>query len=337
MTSGTHSALTSNTANHDGHQCRVAFLGPQGTFTEQALQELITADHLPKSAECIPVTSPSAALDAVREGSADYACVALESSVDGPIAQTEDALIQGSPLIIVREVLVPVEFSILVRPGTHAEDVKTFTTHPAAEAQVRSWIKQNLPDAEFVPASSNGAAAQAVAEGHADAAAAPARAGQIHQLSALAESVADVRGAYTRFVLVTHPGRVTPKTGNDRTGVAFTVENKPSGLMDALAELSVRGVDMSRISSRPTREAMGTYYFHVGLVGHLDDEAMAEALAGLYRSTSSLRFLGSWPRAELRGAGVDKQDEHHPPAGTFPPDYSESRAWIDDLKRQTKG
>ena len=321
----------------EGQTTRVAFLGPQGTFTEQALQQMIAAGYLPGSTEGVAVKSPSAALEAVRNHSVDYACVALESSVDGPIAQTEDALTMGSPLIIVREVLVPVEFSILVRSGATTEDVQTFTTHPAAEAQTRSWVQQHLPNAQFVPASSNGAAAQAVAEGRADAAAAPARAGQIHQLESLAEAVADVRGAYTRFVLVSRPGQVTPKTGNDRTGVAFTLENKPSGLLDALAELSVRGIDMSRISSRPTREAMGTYYFHLGLVGHLEDEAMAEALAGLYRSTSSLRFLGSWPRAELPGAGVGKeQDAHHPPAGTFPPDYSESRGWVAELKQQTQ-
>lgn len=305
------------------------------------MEEMIRQGYLPADTEGIPVGSPRAALDEVRAGNADFACVALESSVDGPIAQTEDALMFGKPLIIVREVLVPVEFSILVRPGTKPEDISTFSTHPAAEAQVRQWVANNLPNAEFLPARSNAAAAQDVAEGRADAAAAPPRAGQLQHLDTLAASVADVPGAFTRFVLVAPPGNIPPKTGDDRTGVTFTLVNKPSSLLDALSEFSVRGVDMSRISSRPTREVPGTYYFHVGLVGHIQDEAMAEALAGLYRCTQYLRFLGSWPRAELgeTNGGVNGEGNHrkHPPAGTFPPDYSESRSWVDKLQEQTEG
>lgn len=317
-----------------GPHSRVTFLGPRGTFTEQALHDMIRAGHLnapDTHITTIPVDSPKAALDAIRTGDADYACVAMESSVDGPIAQTEDALAHGDDLLITQEVLVPVEFSILHRPDTAPEEARTFTTHPAAEAQVRQWVAENLPHVEFVPASSNGAAAQAVAEGRADIAAAPARAGEIHGLHALATGVADVPGAYTRFVLVTTPGRITPRTGRDRTGVAFTLVNKPSSLLDALAELSIRGVDMSRISSRPTRTSMGTYVFHVGIVGHIEDDAVAEALAGLHRSTESLRFLGSWPRA-----AADVADPHNT-AGTAPPDYAESRNWVESLKTQTRG
>src|SRR5699024_5402222 len=131
---------------------------------------------------------------------------AIESSVDGPVSHTEDALANGEPLQIYQEVLVPVEFSILVRPGVSAESVETFTTHPVAEAQVRGWVGENLPGVRFIPASSNAAAAAAVAAGEVDAAASPARAGEIHGLEALAAGVADVAGAYTRFVLVGRPG-----------------------------------------------------------------------------------------------------------------------------------
>lgn len=310
---------------------RVTFLGPRGTFTEQALQNFITAGQLPAGTEGVPVNSPKAALDAVRAGDADYAVVALESVVDGPVAQTEDALAFGEPLQIIYETLVPVVFSILVRPGTRLEDVRTFTTHPVAEAQVRGWIAEHLPHAEFLPATSNGAAAQTVAEGGADAAAAPARAGELHNLQPLAESVADVRGAYTRFVLVQRPGAITPRTGDDRTGVIFTLKNQPASLMTALSQLATRNVDMSRISSRPTHDEDSPYAFHVGIVGHIEDASVAEALAGLRRSTDELRFMGSWPRAVLDG------QPNVPPAGSTPPDYSESQEWVRTLlERRTR-
>lgn len=303
----------------------VTFLGPRGTFTEQALQDLISAGHLPEGCNTEPVHSPRVALDAVRAGEADYAVVALESVVDGPVAQTEDALAIGSRLQVIRETLVPIVFSILVRPGTKLEDIKTFTTHPVAEAQVRGWVGENLPNVDFVPASSNGAAAQAVAEGKADAAAAPARAGELFELESLADGVADMKGAFTRFVLVRKPGEIPARTGDDRSGVIFTLKNEPSSLMTALAELATRGVDMSRISSRPTHEEDSPYGFHVGIVGHIEDESVAEALAGLKRSTSELRFMGSWPRAVLDDEG------RIPPAGHTPPDYAESKEWVRGL------
>ncbi|XSE59695.1 prephenate dehydratase [Corynebacterium auriscanis] len=340
-------------------RCRVAFLGPRGTFTEQALREFMAAGHVPPAAETVEVAAPGVALKMVREGQADFACVALESSVDGPVAQTEDALAAGERLQIYHEVIVPVAFTIMVRQGMAPEDARTITTHPVAEAQVTQWIAEHLPHVTFVPASSNGAAAQMVAEGRADVAAAPERAREIHDLEALAKNVADVPGAHTRFVLVGKPGAPTPRTGNDRTGVAFVLENQPSSLLDALTQLSGRGVDMSRISSRPLRgaleaanssgsfgapgitEAMGAlgattvtageslpmaghYVFHVGVVGHIDDAAVAEALAGLHRVARHVRYLGSWPASE------DVKNRHQ---GSAPPSFTESVTWVDRLKQ----
>lgn len=343
----------------------MAYLGPEGTFTEQALRDMEQAGYFAGLGDAatvhpIAVNSPRVALDLVRAGEADYACVAIESSVDGPVSHTEDALANGEPLQIYHEVLVPVEFSILVRPGMELDAVRTFTTHPVAEAQVRGWVEKNLPEVRFIPASSNAAAAAAVADGEADAAASPARAGVIHGLDALATGVADVAGAYTRFVLVGRPGKPTAWTGRDRTGVTLTLQNRPASLLDALAELSTRGVDMSRISSRPLRAEdgtrMGMYIFHVDIVGHIDDAAVAEALAGLHRSTESVRYLGSWPAADevvagsgaglagATGTGNDRGGSDADGAGgaggagtrrhsgSAPPSYAASHQWIADLK-----
>lgn len=344
----------SNQPSASDSRCRVAFLGPRGTFTEQALREFVAAGHVPAQAETVEVAAPGVALKMVREAEVDFACVALESSVDGPVAQTEDALVAGERLQIYREVIVPVVFTIMVQPGTAPEDVRTITTHPVAEAQVRQWIAKNLPHAQFVPASSNGAAAEMVAAGKADAAAAPERARELHGLKALATNVADVPGAHTRFVLVGKPRKPVPRTGNDRTGVAFVLENRPSSLLDALAQLSTRGVDMSRISSRPLRGVWyapgdavedltedvaddssegadggsdlpmsGHYVFHVGVVGHIEDSAVAEALAGLHRTARHVRYLGSWPVSEV------VENRHQ---GSAPPDFFESVAWVERLK-----
>lgn len=318
----------------------VAYLGPRGTFTEQAVLNLQDAGHLPKDVVHRTVDSPAAALDLVRTGEVDQAVVALESSVDGPVTQTFDSLASGDPVQILREHDVPVVFSILVRPGTRIEDIRTFTTHPVAQAQVRGWVGEHLPDVTFVPAASNGAAAQAVAEGKADVAAAPARAGEIHGLVPLtvasdgatteATEIADVAGARTRFVLVGRPQPPTPQTGHDRTAIVLQVPNVPASLVMALMELATRRVDMSRIESRPTRERAGTYNFHVELVGHIEDGAVAEALAGLHRYSEKIRFLGSWPQEGWVG-GLSG------PAGSVPPDYLESREWVRSLRRGQVG
>lgn len=276
----------------------VAFLGPAGTFTEAAMQHF-AADF--DSPEGLPVSSPAEALAAVRSGAADYACVAIENSVDGPVTATFDALADGSRVQIYREVDLPVSFSILVRPGSSSRT--TFSTHPVAYQQVRGWLEQNLPDVEYVPAASNGAAAQAVARGDVDIAAAPARAAEVFGLDSIAENVADVVGATTRFVLVGSAGKPTERTGNDRTSVIFTLPNEPGSLVGALQEFAHRGVDLSRIESRPLRTVFGNYRFHADLIGHIEDQPVAEALRALWLRAENVVFVGSWPSAVKLGEG----------------------------------
>lgn len=304
----------------------VTYLGPAGTFTEEALLDLAKRGEIdpagPESVTAVPVESPAAALGAVRRGEADFAVVAIESSVDGPVTPTFDALTAGPELQIYRETEVGIVFSIMVRPGVQAEEVKTFATHPVAYPQVKEWVEANLPGVEVYQARSNAAAAEAVAAGEYDACAAPARAGEIFGLDTLAAGVADVRGARTRFLLVGRPGVPTPRTGIDRTSVSFTLPNEPGSLMRAMNELAVRGINLTRIESRPTRELMGTYRFHIDCNGHIDDPQLASALAALHRHTEQIRFLGSWPAAH--GSAVTT---------TAPPDITESMNWVEGLKQ----
>lgn len=319
----------------------VAFLGPAGTFTDAALQQLaargrivgVGGDDDLDSLEALACDTPAEALAAVREGRAEFACVPFENSVDGTVSPTADALASGTRLQILAETALDIAFAILVRPGTAPSDVRTLSTHPIAAAQVRSWVRENLPNAQIHTTSSTAAGAEEVAAGTADAAAAPARAGEILGLEALATGIADVSGARTRFVLVGAPVTPPEPTGNDRTSVVFGLRHEPNALVQALTELSIRGINLSRIESRPTRVDRFTYFFHVDLVGHIFDPMVAEALAALHHRTSRLRFLGSWP---VGGAAADNNSAVAPDsegataerAGAIsPPDRSEGYAW----------
>ncbi|MBI9001182.1 prephenate dehydratase [Corynebacterium sp. CCM 9185] len=274
----------------------VAYLGPEGTFTESALLEFQRRGCFgPGDIAKLPVESPHEALNAVRSGAAQYACVAIENSVDGPVTHTFDALADGAGVRIFAETEIEISFSVMVRPGTSAGEVRTFTTHPVARQQVRNWTDRAFPDAEFVPASSNAAAAKAVAEGHADAAVAPHRAAEIFALDVIAENVIDVPGARTRFVVVGGIHTPPAPTGNDRTAVVFTLPNTPGALVSALTVFSSRDIDLSRIESRPTRTELGTYRFHVDIAGHIEDRKVAEAFQALGKIAEGLTYLGSWP------------------------------------------
>lgn len=305
----------------------VTYLGPAGTFTEQALWNMACAGEIDPAGEsevqAVPVDSPAAALGAVRRGEADFACVAIESSVDGPVTPTFDALTAGPELQVFRETEVGVVFSILVRPGTKARRVRTFATHPVAYPQVKQWVDSNLQGVEVHQASSNSAAAHQVAEGKIDACAAPARAGELLGLEALATDVADVRGARTRFLLVGRPGVPTSRTGTDRTSVSFTLPNQPGTLMRAMNEFAVRQINLTRIESRPTRELLGLYRFYIDCNGHIEDPQVAAALAALHEYTEDMRYLGSWPAAKVGSSA----------AQTPPPDLSDSIDWVEALRQ----
>ncbi|WP_342318589.1 prephenate dehydratase [Corynebacterium mayonis] len=281
---------------------RISYLGPAGTFTEQALIQFGIEDAQP-----LPVDSPAAALNAVRAGDADYAVAAIESSVDGTVTSTSDALVEAPGVQIYGETELDISFAIMTRPGDTLGSAATVATHPVAYQQVKNWLAENMPNATLLPAASNAAGARMVAEGEADAAAAPRRAAELFGLYVHADGVADLETARTRFLLVGPKGVPTARTGNDRTSIVFQTPNEPGTLVGVLQEFAYRGVDMSRIESRPTRKVPNTYDFHVDLVGHIDDVPLAEALRAVYMRTSQLVFLGSWPRAHGEESQVDQR------------------------------
>lgn len=292
---------------------RLSYLGPEGTFTEQALRTLPEAPDARRE----PCSTVTVALDAVRSGSADGAVVPIENSVEGSVPVTLDELAQGEPLMITRETTVPVAFSLLVRPGTALSDVRRVGTHPHAAAQTRTWLAQHLPQAEVVHASSTAQAASALVAEDApwDAAVSAPLAAERYALDVLAAGIGDNPDAVTRFVLVTRPGRPTPPTGRDKTSlVAFMHEDHPGALLEILEQLTVRGVNLTRIESRPTGAALGDYCFSIDAEGHVLDQRVGEALAGLRRVCADVRFLGSYERHDgkpprLRPGTTDKEFE----------------------------
>lgn len=301
---------------------RYAYLGPEGTFCEAALRTLPAADKL----DHLPCVSVADALDAVRRGDAGGAVVPLENSVEGSVAETLDELATGEPLQIVREVLLPVSFALMARSGTALGDVRTVTTMPHAEAQVRGWLRRELPQARFVAAPSTADGARAVADGSADAAVAAPLAAERYRLQLLAQDIEDTPGAVTRFVLVTKPGEAPPATGADRTTVmAFIAEDHPGALLELLTEFAVRGVNLTRIESRPTGVGLGRYYFSIDAEGHVAQARVAEALAAIRRECADVRFLGSYARAD----GIAPVER----PGTTDLDFTDAHAWVERIRR----
>jgi prephenate dehydratase len=274
---------------------RYTYLGPEGTFTEAALRTLPEA----ATRELVPTVSVPAALDAVRSGAAAAALVPIENSMEGGINATLDELATGVPLMIYREVLLPVRFALLVRPGTGMSDVKTVTGHPAAQVQVRNWMSANLPDAVWESAASNADGARLVQEGRFEAAFAGEFAAATYGLEPLATEIHDAEHAQTRFVLVGRPARPAAPTGADKTSAVFWLaDDHPGALLELLQEFAVRGVNLVRIESRPTGEGIGQYCFSIDAEGHITDRRVGEALMGLKRICPQVRFLGSYPRAD---------------------------------------
>ncbi|MDQ4501429.1 prephenate dehydratase [Sinomonas sp. ASV322] len=300
------------------------FLGPEGTFTEAALLKVPGA----RDAARIPSSNVNEALDRVRAGEVDAAMVPIENSVEGGVTATLDAISTGPELRIVREELVPITFVLVARRGTRVSDVKRVFTHGHAWAQCRSWAAANIPSAEYAPASSTAAGAISLLEDGSlpgDAAiCGPIVAEEHPELSVLASDIGDNPGAVTRFILVSRPAGLPPRTGADKTTIAVPLpEDHPGALMEILWQFASRGVNLSRIESRPTGEYLGHYFFSIDTEGHAQDARVADALAGLHRISPETRFLGSYPRA----------DAVEPAVGSVNADeaFEASRAWVSGI------
>ena len=298
---------------------RYAYLGPAGTFSEAAVKAL------GNQADAVPFPTIQAAMDAVRAGAVDRGVVPIENSVEGAVTATLDELATGQDLVICAEQLLDVAFALLVRPGTQMSDVKLVGGHPVAQPQCRRWLAAHLPDAEWRPALSNADAARQVADGELDAALAGAFTAGLYGLTVLARDIHDRDSAVTRFVVVRLPGTLPPVTGADRTSViAFLADDHPGALMEILSQFAVREVNLTRIESRPTGQGLGRYCFFIDCEGHVAEARVGEALMGLRRICSEVRFLGSYPRSDGGHTQVS--------AGTSEAAFADAGSWLGRLR-----
>ena len=277
---------------------RIGFFGPFGTFTEQALQ---TQADLAQ-AELVPFRSVPDVLDAVANGDVDAGFVPIENSIEGTVNFTQDALIFDYELLIQREVVLDIEHCLLARKGTTLADVTTVHSIPVATAQCSGWLRTTLPNADVQVANSTADAARTVgrigAEETGMAALAPANAAALYGLEVIARDIADHAGNQTRFVLVARDGIPTP-TGHDKTGiVVFQRADEPGSLISILQEFAARRINLSLLSSRPTKAGgLGDYCFIIYADGHVGDELMADVLRDLHTKQGGVKFLGSYPAA----------------------------------------
>ena len=303
----------------DDPQPAYAYLGPAGTFTEAALLQWLAK----APATLVPCPSIEAALAAVRAGEVAGAMVPFENTIEGSVSATLDALATGDPLVIVAEVFVPVTMVLMTRPGTELADVKTVASFPHAHAQCRGWLSAHLPDADLLPTASTAAAAAALADpaSACDAAIAAPLAAQTYGLTVLADDIADHPFAETRFVMVTLPQAPEPATGTDKTTVVTYIgEDHPGALLEILTEFAVRGVNLTRIESRPTGGGIGDYFFSIDIEGHVDDARVGEALTGVRRVCTQVRYLGSYRKADGRPPKLRR--------GVSDADFRDAAAWL---------
>jgi prephenate dehydratase len=271
---------------------RVGYLGPAGTFSEEALGFL----PLAAPAERVAFASFADAYEAALRGEVDAALLPVENSLEGAVGATLDLLVHRPGLRIRRELMLPVEQQLLALPGTRLEEVRKVVSHPQALGQCGVFLRDRLAGVPLEPTHSTADAARQAAERAGTAAIGSRIAADRYRLAILAEAIQDPGENFTRFVLV---GREDERpTGRDRTSIAFTLDrDRPGGLYEVIAEFATRRINLSRIESRPTKTAMGHYVFFLDFEGHRAEPDCADALAGVRRQVHKLLLLGSYPRA----------------------------------------
>jgi len=269
---------------------RVAYLGPEGTFSEQAVRK-----HFGAAVEAKPLASVDEAFRAAESGATQFTVVPVENSTDGVVGRTLDLLTQ-TPLRICGEVELRVQQNLLSKEKK-ISSVRKIYSHSQSLAQCNAWLGKNLPKAARIPVASNAEAAQRASKEKGAAAIAGLLAGERYRLNALAKSIEDSPDNTTRFLVL---GQVDPApTGRDRTSLVMSAENRPGAVHALLTPLAEHKVSMTRIESRPlrTRSSLWEYFFFIDLEGHQDDAAVAKAIEGLRQKAPFLKILGSYPIA----------------------------------------
>ena len=280
---------------------RVGFLGPAGTYSEEAV---LAGDGAAVS-ERVPLPSVHDAVDAVRDGRVERALVPIENSLEGSVNATLDALAQaGGAVQIAGELVHPVHHCLIARTAVPLEQIAAVASHPQASGQCATFIRTRLPGAAVLPAASTADAVRLVAErsegdGAPWAAIGSRAAAEVYGCAVLESCVEDSPGSETRFVWIAREPPDPAAGGAWKTALMFwePADDHAGWLVRCLAEFADRDVNLTRIESRPRREGLGSYMFFVDLDGRADDSAVAEAIAALRMHAEAVRVLGSFPAA----------------------------------------
>lgn len=310
---------------------RYGFLGPETTFTHQALLQALAAmpEETSAQVEQVPFAAVATATTDLLAGEIDALIAPIENSVEGGVSGTLDVLAATDSIAIVAEQIVQVTFVLAAREATELADLEVVASHPHAQAQVQGWLRAHVPDADVATASSTAAAARDLAamspeDARGRAAVCSALAAEHFGLTVLAEQIEDNAGAQTRFVLVTREGRIPMRTGADKTTLVVHLPHNRSGaLLETLEMFNANGVNLSRIESRPIGDFLGRYSFSIDVEGHIEDRRVAAALRALHRICPVVHFLGSYPRID--GAATEPREEFSDET------YDEAHAWIEKL------
>ena len=299
----------------------IGYLGPAGTFAEQAL---LTQDDL-AALELVPLPTIPDVLAATTAGEIDLGFVPIENAIEGTVNVTQDVLAFEADLLIQREVVLPVVLNLLARPGAELADITTVVSMPVATAQCRRFLHDALPGVTTLATNSTAEAAQDLADTDDPSMAVigTARAAEIYGLATLAADIEDHPDNATRFVAVARDGIPGP-TGHDKTSiVVFQRADAPGSLLGILQEFAARAINLTKLESRPTKRGLGDYCFLIDLEGHLDDEVVADALRALKAKQADVKLLGSYPAAGDQGPAARRQADAA---------RADAEAWVEGLR-----
>lgn len=272
---------------------KIAYLGPPGTFTEEALDKFIKDISQVKK-----ISFPTVAdvIRSVDRGEADEGLVPMENSIEGSVNITQDILTFESEAKIIGEVTIPVKHSLIGKKNIKLDNIKKVISHPHATAQCRKFLSTNLKGAEVIAANSTAEAVKILKEENDDIAAIGTKtAAKIYDLEIIENDIEDNKDNKTRFVFIGNS--IQPKTGNDKTSiVCFLKEDRPGSLYNILKEFACRNINLARLESRPAKKDLGDYVFMIDLDGHLHDENIFEAIEVLRKGVYLVKILGSYPK-----------------------------------------
>jgi chorismate mutase/prephenate dehydratase len=267
----------------------IAYLGPAATWSHQAAREKFGA-----SVDYAPQSSIAEVFNVVARGKADYGVVPIENSTEGAVSYTLDQFLD-SDLRVCAQFSLKIENNLLAK--IPREEIQALYTHPQVIGQCRQWLRHNLPDVDLIEVSSTTRAAELASKEPGAAAIAGKLAAEVYGLNILEESIQDSPQNTTRFLVIGMNG--CPPTGDDKTSLMFSVQDKPGALFSALSPFKDLRINMSKIESRPSRRKAWEYVFFVDIDGHAEDAPLVKALAELAKHCSSVKILGSYPKSAL--------------------------------------